>query len=139
MRRDGTGVCSTCCHAFGYMLVHNGFNDSAYAYCDQCGGTALFSGYSELVPLAIDVGFHGPLKTAAETLVLPCHCGGRFLGTAAPRCPKCRAALSADQAAIYIERDAPGYSKGWRWQRTWQGLYAIVIDDQLTNDPWRRT
>ena len=41
-RRDGTGTCESCGHSFDYMLIHNGFNDSAFAYCDSCGMTALF-------------------------------------------------------------------------------------------------
>ena len=135
-RRDGEGMCETCNQAFGHMLVHNGFNDSAYAYCDRCGETALFSAWSPTVQKGMDVGFSGPLKQAAEALVRPCMCGGAFRGSAAPRCPHCGERLSAELAAGYLERDAPGTAKGWRWQRTWSGLYAIIIEDRVLNDPW---
>jgi hypothetical protein len=26
---------------FSYQLIHNGFSDTAFAYCDRCGRTAL--------------------------------------------------------------------------------------------------
>jgi len=37
-------------------------------------------------------------------------------------------ALSAVTATSYIESNAPGTKKGWRWQRNWSGLYGIVIE-----------
>jgi hypothetical protein len=40
-RNDGSGVCDHCSAPFGYYLIHNGFNDTAYGYCDLCGRTAL--------------------------------------------------------------------------------------------------
>src|SRR4051794_33473838 len=52
-RRDGEGNC-TCGAGFGYCLVHNGFNDSAFAYCDGCGTTAIFGGYSERIPKGVN-------------------------------------------------------------------------------------
>jgi hypothetical protein len=136
-RRDGTGICGSCDRSFGYALIHTGFNDSAYGYCDRCGTTALFSASSDAAPSGIDVGFHGPIRAGAERFVLPCACGGQFRGTAVPRCPHCVGELSANASAEYIERNAPGTAGGWRWQRSWQGLYAIVIDDRLVENPWR--
>jgi hypothetical protein len=137
-RRDGTGTCEACGHEFGYALIHNGFNESAYAYCDQCGMTALFDGWSTRAPAGIDFGVHGPITPAAEALAAPCICGGRFRGgTAAPRCPQCHVNLSAHRATSYIERNAPGAAKGWRWQGDWQGLYAIIIEDRVVRDPWQ--
>jgi hypothetical protein len=135
-RTDGIGTCGACGQTFGYILIHNGFNDSAYGYCDLCGTTALFDAYSDAVPKGVDVGFHGALRADAERLVRPCACGGHFRGSAAPRCPHCAKALSAEASAEYIERHAPGTVKGWRWQRSWQGLYAIVIENRLAEDPW---
>ena len=117
------------------MLIHNRFNDSAYGYCDRCGATALFSACSHAVPNGVDVGFHGPLRADAEPWVRPCTCGGGFRGSAAPRCPRCAKELSANASAEYIERNAPGTRQGWRWQRSWQGLYAIVIEDRCVEDP----
>ena len=99
--------------------------------------TALFGAYSPRTPEGIDIGFHGAITPEAEERVELCVCGGHFRGTAVPRCPRCEEMLSADEAAADIERNAPGTSKGWRWQRSWSGLYAIVIEDRLVNDPWR--
>ena len=135
-RRDGEGTCEQCGHVFVYYLVHNGFNDSAYAYCDACGSTALFSAWYAEVPKIAELRFHEPIAPEVETFVRPCRCGGSFRGTASPRCPRCREPLSAEHAAEYLERNAPGTRAGWRWQRTWSGLYAIVIEDRMTSDPW---
>ncbi|HUQ86416.1 MAG TPA: hypothetical protein VM096_02590 [Vicinamibacterales bacterium] len=136
MRPESTGTCESCGHQFGYTLIHNGFNESAFAYCDQCGITALFDGWSSSAPKDISIGLHGPITPEAEVRAAACACGGHFLATAAPRCPACHATLSAEKAADYIERNARGTSKGWRWQRNWRGLYAIVIEDRLASDPW---
>jgi hypothetical protein len=138
-RQDGIGTCASCRQTFGYMLIHNGFNDSAYGYCGRCGTTALFDASSTAVPQGVEVGFHGPLRAEAESLVAPCVCGGRFRGAASPRCPHCSAELSAEVSTAFIERNALGTAKGWRWQRSWQGLYAIVIDNRVVKDPWGRS
>ena len=135
--RDKTGTCETCSRSFSYQLVHNGFNDSAHAYCDRCGMTALFSAWSSRSPKDINVGLHGPITRDAEARVDPCECGGKFRGTAGPRCPYCGEPLSAEKAAVYIEGDAPGTRKGWRWQQTWLGLYAMILEHRVVNDPWQ--
>lgn len=137
-RKDETGNCEACARTFLYVLIHNGFNDSAYAYCDSCGRTALFDSHSKSAPEGIQVDYHGPLRMEAESFVQPCACAGHFRGAAAPRCPHCRAELSAKDSAEYIERNAAGTSRGWRWQRSWSGLYAIVIDSRLVQNPWLR-
>lgn len=139
VRTDGTGTCDECRHTFAYTLIHNGFNDSAFAYCDCCGMTALFDGWSPHVPAGVDVGLHGPIDRSVEALVEPCGCGGRFRGASAPRCSHCHATLSAERASEYIERNAAGTASGWRWQRRWNGLYAIVVDNRVVQDPWRRS
>ena len=136
MRTDGTGTCDSCNRSFNYSLIHNGFNDSVYAYCDQCGITALFNMYQ--VPKVIDAGSHGPITPAAEELTRPCDCGGHFRRGASPRCNHCKAILSAERAADYIERNAPGWAKGWRWQRSWNGAYAIVIEGRFVDGTWRK-
>src|SRR5438552_3175373 len=41
---NSIGSCENCGHTFQYRLVHNGFGDSAYAYCDKCSFTVLLSG-----------------------------------------------------------------------------------------------
>jgi hypothetical protein len=37
-------------------------------------------------------------------------------------------------ATAYIEINAPGTKKGWRWQRNWQATYCIVIENRVVND-----
>jgi hypothetical protein len=69
-----------------------------------------------------------------EPFLKPCPCGGRFSSHAAPRCPRCSQVISADEAATWIEKNAPGTSSGWRWQRSWSGLYCIVIENRVIHD-----
>jgi len=130
-RRDGDAECAACGMQFGYKLVHNGFNNTAYAYCEKCGKTAFFSFYSPKVPSGARLDC-GPISSSIEPLVHPCDCGGRFRGSATPRCPYCRQPLSAELAAHYIERNRGG----WRWQNSWKGVYAIVVEDSSIDDPW---
>jgi hypothetical protein len=139
MARDqSAGVCDICRGGFGYYLIHNGFNDSNYAYCDGCGCTALLSGYSSKIPSGASrllVGYER-INPVIEAFLRPCECGGHFTSTAGPRCPRCSIELSAESATDFIERNAPGTAGGWRWQRNWSGLYAIVIDERFVRDPW---
>lgn len=135
-RRDGDGECSSCRAPFGYSLIHNGFNDSAFAYCDSCGMTALFSGWSKVIPEGLELKIHGPIAAELEILIRPCACGGRFRADAPPRCVQCRAPLDAVASTSFIEKNAPGTKAGWRWQRSWKGIYAIVVDDRHVDDPW---
>jgi hypothetical protein len=44
------------------------------------------------------------------------------------------APLSAALATLYIEENAPGTLKGWRWQQSWSGLYAFLIKDKVIRD-----
>jgi hypothetical protein len=39
-------------------------------------------------------------------------------------------------AAEWLERNAPGTAMGWRWQRSWRGLYCIIIEDRVVHDNW---
>ena len=132
-----SGKCGACGHSFTYRLIHNGFNDSNFAYCTACGVTALLSGWATNIPSGISLGStYGPVPPELERLLAPCACGGQFSGSASPRCPKCRVPLSAMDATSYIEAQAPGTKGGWRWQRTWKGLYCLVIEGHVVNDPW---
>lgn len=38
---------------------------------------------------------------------------------------------SAEKATAWIEANAPGTKKGWRWQRNWIGTYAISNREAL--------
>jgi hypothetical protein len=137
-RVDGYGKCESCESSFPYYLIHNGFNDSTYAYCDHCGRLAVLNlaelekRIGPLPPLVV------PISEEGEASLKPCPCNGRFRGQAAPRCPSCGAALSAEKAAEWLERNAPGTKGGWKWQRSWAGLYAVAISDRVVFEPWMR-
>jgi len=47
--------------------------------------------------------------------------------------------LSAERAAAYIEKNAPGTKKGWRWQQSWHGMYCVIIEGRSTKNNWRAT
>ena len=134
---DDTAWCESCRVGFTYFLVHNGFNDSAYAYCDTCGMTALLSGWSKKIPAGVNLKIHEVISESVEPFLQKCTCGGTFRRDASPRCPRCNSKLSATEAAKYIEANAPGAKKGWRWQRNWQGLYCITIEGRVVNDNWK--
>ena len=134
-RRHDIGVCEHCKKQFGYFLIHNGFNDSSYAYCDACGLTALFNLYT--VPKGISLKPHQIITPEIEPHLAPCQCGGAFRASAVPRCPHCQQPLSAVLATDYIERQAEGTKKGWRWQQSWTSLYSIIIEDRVVRDVWK--
>ncbi len=50
------GTCEHCGSKFAYNLLHNGFNDSAYAYCDRCGTLAILDGWK--IPTGIQCRIH---------------------------------------------------------------------------------
>jgi len=131
------GICEACRREFHYRLIHNGFNDSAYIYCDQCGRCALFDGGKRSsAPFSPYLHSH-IADPSLEALLKRCPCGGRLAVAAVPRCPHCRAEIDAVFATGYLERNAPGTKKGWRWQRSWRGLYSVIIEGQVLND-WLR-
>jgi hypothetical protein len=129
------GNCEHCHQSFNYKLIHNGFNDTAYVYCDMCGCTALVSAWSKL-PVGLPIRFHERIGQEAEPFLQRCGCGGRFRASAGPRCPHCRQPLSPEIAAGYLEANAPGSAMGWRWQRSWSGLYCIIIDGRSVKAQW---
>lgn len=134
-RENGRGSCSSCEKEFGYYLIHNGFNDSSYAYCDRCGETCLLSQWT--LPAGVEIKDYGVIPEEIEPLLKSCKCGGTFRKSASPRCSHCSSNLSATEATNYIEANVPGTKSGWRWQRTWEGLYCIVIEERLSIDSWR--
>lgn len=136
-RKHETGHCEHCKKAFGYYLIHNGFNESSYAYCDSCGTTLLLDGWR--TPKRVQMLLHQNISPEIEALLEPCKCGGTFKTGASPRCPYCKELLSPTQAASYIEAQAEGAKKGWRWQRSWSGLYCIIIEDNVAHDLWKNS
>jgi hypothetical protein len=128
-----TGTCSQCNATFSIEIFHNGFGDTSYAYCGACGMTAILSGWSKLWPQGVKLT-QAEITLEMETHLQACGCGGRFAKGNSPRCPKCKSPLSAEGAAEYLERQAPGTKKGWRWQRNWSGIYCAVIDGKKVID-----
>ncbi len=131
------GECDKCRKPFEYSLIHNGFNDTVYAYCDKCGCTAFLNFYSGSIPTGLNLPEAGPFDSLIALMLSPCTCGGIFTPNAAPRCPHCGEALSAEAAAQWIEGDSPGTAAGWRWQRTWRGLYCLIVEGNRIDDPWK--
>jgi hypothetical protein len=136
MAKTDVGTCDSCAKQFQYQLIHNGFNETAYAYCDSCGRTAFLDPWFSRIPPDAQLKIHGAINMEAEPLLAHCDCGGAFRADASPRCPQCQAQLSAEAATAYIEANAPGTAKGWRWQRSWSGLYCIVIEGRSAQNPW---
>ncbi len=89
-REQLRGICDRCDQAFPYYLIHSGFNDSYYAYCDLCGKTAILDSYSPSLsqPRLQRVSL-GRIPAELEGKLCPCECGGRFVVNAGPRCPHC--------------------------------------------------
>jgi hypothetical protein len=131
-----TGSCEHCGASFEVALIHNGFNDSSYAYCSNCGKTAILSGWSKNWPNGVKCT-QAEIAPEMGQYLLACECGGKFFKGSSPRCPKCGQVLSADGATIYIEGQSPGTQKGWRWQRNWQGIYCVVINGHRVVDNFR--
>jgi len=136
-KSDDIGQCYSCNARFSYFLVHNGFNDSAYAYCDTCGMTSLLSGWSKKIPEGVELRIHQVISEAVEPFLQKCFCGGSFKKGASPRCPRCSSVLSAVEATKYIEANAPGARMGWRWQQDWQGVYCITVEGRVISDNWK--
>ena len=44
------GYCNKCGYKFSYELIHNGFNETTYAYCDSCGKVAFLSEHYKNIP-----------------------------------------------------------------------------------------
>lgn len=129
------GACEACQCTFPYRLIHNGFNDSSYSYCDVCGTTAILNCYDARFLDPPMVAF-GRIGKDAEPLLRPCTCGGRFTSDAVPRCPICNTPISATAASSWIEANAAGTAEGWQWQLTWDGLYCIIIAGRVDYDPF---
>jgi len=136
-RKNEIGKCDQCGESFGYYLIHNGFNDSSYAYCDSCGMTSLLNGY-KIPPIRVKLEPYQVITPEAEPFLRECSCGGKFRSGATPRCLHCHCPLSATEATPFIEAQAEGVKKGWRWQRSWTGLYCIIIEGKSVDDVWKQ-
>lgn len=134
-QKENRGLCEHCNEPFHYTLIHNGFNDSAYAYSESTCYTALLDGWK--IPANVPVAIQGRIKKETEAYLTPAPDGGLFLASASPRCPNCNQILDPIKAAKYIEADAEGTKAGWRWQRNWDSVYCIIIEDRIANDPYK--
>lgn len=126
------GQCESCRAKFRYRLIHAGFNETIYAYCEQCGMILLLDTHDpRAVAQRQRSDWAGAIDAAIEPLFSACPCGGRCRRSASPRCPRCRQRLDPTIAAEWIERQAednrqrPG---SWKWQRNWTGCYCIAIE-----------
>ena len=124
------GDCEHCCRTYRYMLLHAGFGDFSYAYCD-CLRNARRLAYTNRISRICrdDLPTHQEIDAGWEPYLRPCSCGGNFRKGASPRCVYCNSPLSADYAAGHIERNSVGATRGWRWQRNWHDMYCMVIED----------
>ncbi|MFH0732288.1 MAG: hypothetical protein V2A72_05140 [Candidatus Omnitrophota bacterium] len=136
------GYCDNCSKKFKFRLIHNGFNESSYAYCDKCGKTTFFYEHYLKIPNKCKWFFmrkerYEKINEKLEKFIKRCSCGGKFKKSAKPRCPNCKSILSARKAANYIEKNAAGLKKGWQWYKSWNGGYAIVIEDNEISNNWK--
>lgn len=127
-------VCPACTGHFEARLIHNGFNNSSYAYCAKCGTTALCT--HSAWPVSVPKSDYGPLLPEQISHLRRCTCGGAFHTHAMPRCPGCQAALDPIEATSWIESGSAGTEGGWRWQGSWLGIHAVVVGDIVLENPW---
>ncbi len=137
------GKCNHCNKKFNYYLIHNGFNETNYAYCNRCGMTAFLHEYYSAIPEQCKAFFkkkdrYEKISKEFESFLEHCECGGEFTKASKPRCPTCNSYLSAKYATKYIEANAEGTKKGWHWQKSWNGLYAIVIENNKVENNWKK-
>jgi len=124
------GECEHCSRAYRYMLLHAGFGDFSYAYCDCCGTAAVFSFTNkDLANLPPNASSDQVISTDWEPFLRPCPCSGHFRRGASPRCVSCNSVLSAEYAGGHIEQNFRGAARGWHWQQDWTGTYCLVIED----------
>src|SRR5271165_3999053 len=136
------GKCEHCNHTFGYYMIHCGFGDCSYSYCSSCGSTSLLMYWSwERSPATpkMPEGCTPQQEICSEwePYIESCRCGGSFRKGASPRCPHCGEALSAVIATGYIEKNAVGTAKGWRWQKNWHDTYCMVIENRIVVDNYK--
>src|SRR5438477_10174618 len=79
-REQSPGRCDQCSQAFGYYLIHSGFNDSVYAYCDSCCYTAIASLWK--IPSQAPRVDYGIITSELEPYLQPCPSRGQFTAAA---------------------------------------------------------
>ena len=127
-------TCEYCKHEFRFMLIHNGFNDTSYYYCDKCGTTALLDIYDDKYPKKIDKNGNTIYLKDIESFLLKCECSGTFKEKASPRCPHCNELIDPEKFSIFAEYNAV---ENWCWQKNWTGIYCIIIEDKVIRNNWK--
>ena len=82
-----SGRCEHCQKEFEYRLIHNGVNNSAYAYCDRCSFTVhLDRQYAPIQKLEFLLQHPQRIYEYIDPYLKPCPCGGTFRHYAEPKC-----------------------------------------------------
>lgn len=135
MRRQIT--CPTCKHSYYGRVLHAGFDDSEFLYCDRCFRIALLSIYSRsadiLLRLAVPALWSWRESAASrieiEASLRGCECGGRFTFDAVPKCFNCQSVLPLETIL-----EAFG-AHGW-WGVGWRGFYCLIQEEHLVQNPY---
>lgn len=130
------GICDVCGSTFEYELLHCGYSDMGYAYCERCGCASFLSAWSADIPANAHLRVQRVICAETEPYLNRCDCGGSFRSNSSPRCPDCLECLSAERATSWLEANAPGAKIGWNWQRNWSGVYCIVIKGRRVLNNW---
>jgi hypothetical protein len=132
--------CASCAKTFSVALLHNGFNNSEFLYCDTCHRVAILNFYSRRSNLLLQLadmsgGVLWSWRNSIEAnrdiemRLSPCQCGGHFSFQAAPHCPICRAALNLQDVLRQLNV-RQGWNNGWR------GIYCLVVEGGIVEDPF---
>lgn len=74
-------------------VVHAGFDDSGFLYCDKNGDLITWSTfddtYQKLIGQIHPWLLSNDQKRIVEISLKECDCGGKFIYSAPPRCPNC--------------------------------------------------
>lgn len=135
-RRVQSIKCSTCSELFSVEVLHAGFDDSEFLYCDHCHRVAVLNIYSGRSTALRDLAQAGlwtwrdspGARSQIEALLAPCECGGHFTFDAVPRCPHCRDPLILDSVLSQLD------ARGW-WKQGWRGVYCLITAGGRVDDP----
>ena len=139
-REQYSGQCESCGQAFYWYPIHNGFNNSFYAYCSRCGTTAILDFWG--TPLTRHPGVAklvaGEIPNQIEDLLQPCSCGARFRAGSKPRCPHCGHELLPRAGPNGEAANEPQRTRQ-DWPLTWNPaqIYCVIINDKVAYNPFK--
>lgn len=88
--------CPSCKYAIDVSyprIIHAGFSDSGFLYCDKNGDLVTWSSYDKTYAGLVSNKHPWDLSRKEKALVeknlIDCPCGGKFTFAAKPRCPNC--------------------------------------------------